>query len=137
MTNIVIVDKSGSLKENNVKIVKLDSSNYKLTDSDDEKKINKIPTNKISFEMFIDGKSIEEIATIRNICVNTVYEHITLNLPHENIGFDRFMSEAEYNEIKDICILFGKDTFLKTIKERMNNNISYEKIKVVKKILFG
>ena len=100
-------------------------------------KLDKTPTDKITFDLFIQGKSVDEIALIRSLKVNTVYEHVILNLPDENVKFDRFMSEREYNKIKDVCILLGKDALLKTIKDSMNEDVSFENIKIVKKMLFG
>jgi ATP-dependent DNA helicase PIF1 len=100
-------------------------------------KINKIPTDKISFDLFLQSKSITEIGEKRSLKENTVYEHIILNLPHEEIDYDRFMSKAEYDEIRNAYILLGKDSLLMPIKDIISQDISFQKIKIVKKLLFN
>ena len=65
---------------------------------------------------------------------NTIYNHILKNIPNEAITFDKFMSLEEYNSIIEIIKNIKEDTKLKIIKDRLSKNISYEKIKIVKKI---
>jgi ATP-dependent DNA helicase PIF1 len=91
----------------------------------------------ITFDLFLQGKTIQEISVIRGIKENTVYEHIISNMPHEQVTMDRFMSQDEYTEIEKACILFGKESLLKPIKDSINPDICYEKIKLVKKMIFG
>jgi len=111
-------------KDTNVKVVKIN-------------KVGKVPTDKISFDLFLKGKTVREIVEIRNLKENTVYEHIILNLPHEKINYDRFMTKDEYDEIKKAFILLGKDSFLRPVKDILSQDVPFEKIKIVKKMLFN
>ena len=95
----------------------------------------KTPTNEISFELFLQGKSIVEISESRKLKETTIYEHILSNLPHEQVKYDRFMSKDEYDEIEKAIISCGKESLLKPIKDMLSPDISFEKIKVVKLLL--
>lgn len=112
---------AASILQNPVKIIKLNNS----------------ATDKITLDLFLQGKSIEEIAIIRELKENTIHEHLLLYLPHEQIPLDRFMTQKEFDEIKSVFALLGKDSLLKRIKESISLDVSYQNIKIVKKILFG
>jgi ATP-dependent DNA helicase PIF1 len=93
-------------------------------------------TDKVSLDMFIEGKSIDEIAMSRRIKSETVMEHIVSNMPHESITFDKFMNAETYEYIKDAYKVLGSDSSLKVIKDHLPRYVSYVQIKVVRNLLF-
>ena len=93
-------------------------------------------TDKISLDMFIEGKSIDEIAMSRRIKSETVMEHLLSNMPHESITFDKFMNTETYEYIKDAYQVLGSDSSLKVIKDHLPRYVSYTQIKVVRNVLF-
>ena len=93
-------------------------------------------TDKVSLDMFIEGKSIDEIAMSRRIKSETVMEHLLSNMPHESITYDKFMSTETYEYIKDAYQVLGSDSSLKVIKDHLPRYVSYTQIKVVRNVLF-
>ena len=93
-------------------------------------------TDKISLDMFIEGKSIDEIAKARNIKSETIMEHLLNNMPNDAITFDKFMNTDTYEYIKDAYHVLGSDSSLKVIKDHLPRYVSYTQIKVVRNILF-
>lgn len=93
-------------------------------------------TDKVSLDMFIEGKSIDEIAMSRRIKSETVMEHIVSNMPHDAITFDKFMNTETYEYIKDAYKVLGSDSSLKVIKDHLPRYVSYVQIKVVRNLLF-
>ena len=96
----------------------------------------KEPTDKISLALFIEGKSIDEIATIRGLKPNTIFEHIVSNMPHPQISADRLMTQDEFNEIKAVFDVSG-NTSLNMVKENVSSRITYNHIKVVQRVMYG
>ena len=132
--------KKSSVFEETLKKLEYKDSDIKVMTDEKVVKINKVdkvPTDKISFDLFLKGKTVREIVEIRNLKENTVYEHIILNLPHEKINYERFMTKDEYDEIKKAFILLGKDSFLKPVKDILSQDVPFEKIKIVKKMMFN
>jgi len=93
-------------------------------------------TDKVSLDMFIEGKSIDEIAMARRIKSETVMEHLLTNMPHESITYDKFMNTETYEYIKDAYQVLGSDSSLKVIKDHLPRYVSYTQIKVVRNVLF-
>lgn len=93
-------------------------------------------TDKVSLDMFIEGKTIDEIAKARNIKSETVMEHLLNNMPNDAITYDKFMSTETYEYIKDAYQVLGSDSSLKVIKHHLPRSVSYVQIKVVRNLLF-
>jgi len=90
----------------------------------------------ISFEMFLEGYDVYEIAKIRSFREQTIVEHLIKNMPHEAITFDKFMTLDIYNSIKDVFVLYGTGITLKTAKSHLPNTITYDQIKIAKALSF-
>ena len=101
---------------------------------DKKNTIKKEPTDKISFKLFLEGKTVEEISEIRNLKNLTIENHIIENLPNEQYDINKIISKDEYEEIDNELKKYNYDTLLKPIKENISKNISYFKIKIVYKI---
>ena len=100
-----------------------------------KKKSPKEETYKKTLELFNQNKSIPEIAKEMQMTKQTIYNHIVKNIPNEAITFDKFMTLEEYNSIIEIIKYIEKDSTLKNIKERLPKSISYEQIKIAKKLI--
>ncbi len=97
----------------------------------------KEPTSKTSFTLFVEGKSIDEIAQIRGLKQNTIMEHVIQCLPDERVSLDRFMTEEEAKEIKGCFDVVGPDVPLKMIKDSVSDRITYDMIKAYQRICFA
>lgn len=100
-------------------------------------KAKKEPTDKISLDLFIDGKSIDEIAGIRNLKPNTIFEHIVSNLPNDQIAIERLISSRDFHEVKAVFDVSGGTIPLTMVKENVSSHITFNHIKVVQRVLFG
>jgi ATP-dependent DNA helicase PIF1 len=124
-----------------VKTIDFDRFSYKEPDIMAKPSIKVIraikkTTDKVSLDMFVEGKSIDEIAMSRRIKSETVMEHIVSNMPHQSITFDKFMNTETYEYIKDAYQVLGSDSSLKVIKDHLPRYVSYTQIKVVRNLLF-
>jgi len=93
-------------------------------------------TDKVSLDMFLEGKTIDEISMARRIKSETVMEHLLNNMPNDAITYDKFMSAETYEYIKDAYQVLGSDSSLKVIKDHLPRYVSYLQIKVVRNLLF-
>ena len=118
--------------ENNVKKY---IENKKINEKKNVKdSIKKESTDKITFKLFLEGKTVEEISEIRNLKNMTIENHIIENLPNEKYDINKIISKDEYEEINNELKKYNYETLLKPIKENISKNISYFKIKIIKKI---
>lgn len=99
--------------------------------------LSKEPTSKVSFALFIEGKTVEEIAQFRGLKPNTIMEHVIQCLPDERVQVDRFMTEADAKEIKACFDVVGPDVPLKMIKDSVSDRITYDQIKAYQRMCFA
>ncbi len=59
-------------------------------------------TKEISLNLFKTGKTIDEIAGIRNLTPNTILGHLAYFLPTKEVGITDLISQERFNEIKQI-----------------------------------
>ena len=97
-------------------------------------KSTKKKTDQITLELFLEGKTVLEISSIRSLKPKTVEEHIIKNLPHDDIPVSMLMTSEEYQEIEQQFLKNGTQTLLRTIKDQVSESISYLKIRAVKQL---
>ena len=100
------------------------------------KKANtKDSTHRISYQLFLDGKSVEEIATERGSKFDTVLNHL-FKCMDEGLEVD-LSRIVDNNKKKTILTAIEKvgGTMLRPIKDELPSNIEYYQIKVVLKEL--
>jgi hypothetical protein len=90
----------------------------------------KIASNIISFKLFKEGKSIEEIAKERNFAVTTIEGHIASFVANGEIDINKIVSEERQLLIKEVVKKLGNESF-KTLKENLPADISYGEIRMV------
>jgi len=90
----------------------------------------KTPTNILSFNLFKEGKSIEEIAKERNMVIGTIEGHLASFVASKQINIDDLVSLEKQLLIKEASKIFGKEGF-KILKENLPENISYGEIRMV------
>ena len=101
---------------------------------DEVKPEKKQSSDKVTLDLHIEGKTIEEISKLRNLQNQTIVNHLIKNINHESIVFNRFMTEEIYNTILDLI----KESPNKTLKEyrdnlikNCNDTITYNQINIV------
>ena len=134
----IMIDKKTIISKESNSSISSNSNNIFLTNNvtkDNAKKTTKKdPSDKITFNLFLEGKTIEEIVIIRKISIATVENHIISNLPSKQYDINTLISKNEYDEIDNELKKYNYDTLLKPIKENISNKISYFKIKIIKKV---
>lgn len=118
-------------------VKKIDFAAYQYREHPHTVQIKKQATDKVSLEMFLDGKSIDEIAESRKLKSATVVEHLVANVPHEGLSYDQFMTEDEYVEIKNAYDVFAENVPMKVIKDSVSGGVSYTNIKIVRNLIYG
>ena len=94
------------------------------------KKEIKPDTKTVSFNLFKEGKTIEEIAFERNINATTVEGHLAYFIELDELDISNLLSTNKINPIKLAIEKFGRES-TKTIKENLPDNISYGEIRMV------
>ena len=89
----------------------------------------------ITLELFLKGNTLEDICTTRNIKEETIINHIIKYIPHKSITYDKFMTENEYLLIKTQFDLLSFTSKLREIKDNLPEEISYNKIRIVRQLL--
>ena len=90
----------------------------------------KIASNIISFNLFKEGKSIEEIAKERDFAVTTIEGHLASFVANGEVDINKIVSEERQLLIKEVVKKFGNESF-KTLKENLPADISYGEIRMV------
>ncbi len=87
-------------------------------------------TKKESLALFQSGKSVQEIADIRELNVNTIIGHLAGFIPTGEVKITDLISEAHYEELK---ALIPKTTFenLSDLKHQLNDKYSYGELRLV------
>ena len=88
-------------------------------------------THEETLSLYKEGKSIEEISEIRGFRVSTILSHLMIAAKSKKlIGFLSDVEEWKKEEIINTIEKIGFD-LLKPIKELVNEEITYEEIKLV------
>ena len=137
--------------DNNVKFTVADLLSAKakillgITDDTDPKTIKKvkapkmpkapkIPTHEISFNMFIGGMTIEQIAAERGLAASTIFTHLINYVESGQIGIDSLISNEHSDEIRSYFAGNSIPASLKDIKEALSPSITYEEIRLFMKL---
>uniref|UniRef100_UPI002610B303 helix-turn-helix domain-containing protein n=1 Tax=uncultured Winogradskyella sp. TaxID=395353 RepID=UPI002610B303 len=87
-------------------------------------------SQKESLELFKQGKTIEEIANIRELNENTIFGHLASFIPSGKIKMTELISEDHYSELK---LAIPKQNFenLSDLKHQLDDKFSYAEIRLV------
>ena len=88
------------------------------------------PTNVISFNLYKEGKTIQQIATERNLNIVTIEGHLATFISSKQINIDDFVSRENQLLIQKAIKTHGIES-LKVLKENLPENISYTEIRMV------
>lgn len=93
------------------------------------KKREKTDTKRTSFEMHASGKSIQEIATLRDMAVTTIEGHLAHFVAIGELGVDHLVSPEKIDRIS--AYFLSHDYRLTPAKEAMGDAVSYGELKLV------
>lgn len=87
-------------------------------------------TQKESLALFKEGKSIEEIAHIRELNENTIFGHLTKFIKSGEIKISDLMPKEHYQELKKLIPKYTFDT-ISDLKHQLDDKYSYGEIRLV------
>jgi len=91
----------------------------------------KVDTKKLTYEMFCQGMSIEEIAKERGFVPSTIVGHLVPYIIEGTIDATQLISQAKIDEVNQFIKTHPeKAESLLAIKDNVNNSISYSDIKL-------
>ena len=88
-------------------------------------------SEKETYSLFKNGKSIEEIGEERGLAISTIYEHFYRLVLNNYISNSEIVSEEKIKKILNACEKFSTKPKLKEVKEMLPEDISYGEIKCV------
>jgi len=92
-----------------------------------EPKEAKIPTSEITYKLFKEGKTIEEIAQERSYTVKTIEKHLCNCIRAGKLEATEFVSEDRIKIIKETSKEIGTNS-LKAIKDELGDDYSYTEL---------
>ena len=108
-------------------------TNFKVKKRKKEKTILKIvdkpDTKSISFQLYNEGKTIEEIAAERNLTFNTIEGHLSYFVGTGEVELDKLMSKPKQDQIKSAIKKYGVES-LAVLFENLKD-ISFGEIRMV------
>jgi hypothetical protein len=95
-----------------------------------KEKVERVDTKTVSYNMFLSGKSIPQIAKERNLTTQTIANHLVYFVAMGLIPVEKFISYDKYNAIIAYIIAHPDiASSLTDVKAAMGDGYSYEEIK--------
>ena len=95
------------------------------------KKETKKPTTQITYEMWIEKNSIEEIAAIRKLTVATVFGHFTKLVQDKAVSVSEILSEDKILALSKAFKNYNEES-LNPLKEQLGEQFSWDELKMFK-----
>ncbi|VAW57234.1 hypothetical protein MNBD_GAMMA07-981, partial [hydrothermal vent metagenome] len=93
-------------------------------------KTPKINSKQISYELYLEGKTIQQIAGQRELVKGTIESHLTHYMGLGELNIDDFVSAEKMAKIQQ-ALKHKQDESLSWLKEQLGDDISYTDIKMV------
>ncbi|MCF8229321.1 MAG: helix-turn-helix domain-containing protein [Bacteroidales bacterium] len=91
----------------------------------------KINTKQISYDLWKQGKNIEDVAAERNMSPRTIEGHLAHFIETGELEVHAFVDDDKFNLIKD-HFLQSESLLLNDAKEALGNDVSFRELKFVK-----
>ena len=105
--------------------------------SSNEPKAPKIPTKEISYNLFQQGLSIDQIAAERSLTKGTIIGHLTPYVKEGKIGLRTFISSPREQKIRNFMEKHPEIEHFGEIKEALGNAFEYWEIKLIHDLMQG
>ena len=96
-----------------------------------EKRIMVGDSEKATFDLLKDGKTIDEIAKSRGLAISTIYDHLYRLVANNYLSSSEFVPENIIKQILEAKSKVPNATKLKEIKELLPESITYNEIRCV------
>lgn len=98
-------------------------------------KEQKIPTKEISFNMFMEGKSVKEIATARGLVTSTIFNHLLSYVHDGHIEPEKLHPMNHRDMIMSFISRHPDIKNTSEIKSELGPDVSYEEIHLVRELM--
>ena len=102
-----------------------------------EPKVPKTPTREISYNLYKQGMTLEQIAAERGLVKDTIAGHLTSYVKEGKIGLRALISSAHEKKIRDFMKAHPELEHFSEIKEALGAGIDYYEIKLVRDLMEG
>ncbi|MDR0560424.1 MAG: helix-turn-helix domain-containing protein [Prevotellaceae bacterium] len=99
-----------------------------------KKKTEKGETQRMTFEMFKQGKSVADIAAARNLAISTIEGHLTQFVRTGEIAVTDIVSQEKTDAISALLLPLvanAVEIHLETVRKQLGNSYSFGEIKMV------
>jgi len=119
-------------KRNNLNLIedKEEVSYYEPKKKNPEKTTKK-PTSQITYELWVERNSIEEIANLRKLTVGTILGHITKLIQDKAVSINDIMPEDKIEELTKAFYGYKEESLL-PMKEQLGESFSWEELRMFK-----
>jgi len=91
----------------------------------------KKPTTQITYELWVDKNSIEEIALIRKLTVGTILTHFTKLVQDKAVAINDVLPEDKLKSLSKLFENYNEET-LNTMKEQVGEDFSWNELRLFK-----
>lgn len=110
-------------------------TNLKQSSRARKKRTRRGPDGRSTFEktleLFREGKSVDEIARMRDLNISTVESHLALFIPMGKVQLEELVPKAKIGPIRDALAKLGGDGAVGAIKAELGDEYSYGEIRAV------
>ena len=118
-------------QEDEVAALAKSSSKHKKARGGIDPKEPKAPSKEISFNLFQQGKTVDEIAKERGFTKGTIIGHLTPYVKDGKIGLRSFISTSRENKIRSFMEAHPEIEHFSEIKEALGGDYEYWEIKLI------
>ena len=95
----------------------------------------KTPTKEISYNLYKQGMTVDQIATERGFAKSTIIGHLTPYVKEGKVGLRALISSAHEKKIRDFMKAHPEIEHFSEIKEAMGDSIAYSEIKLIRDLM--
>ena len=100
-----------------------------------EPKEPKIPTKEVSFNLYQQGMTVDQIAAERGFTKGTIIGHLTSYVKEGKVGLRALISSAHEKKIREFMGAHPEMELFSEIKEALGTGIDYYEIKLVRDLM--
>jgi hypothetical protein len=100
-----------------------------LEETDAPRGKEKVNTRKITFDLFMSGMTLSEIAFGRNLALSTIEGHIAYYISKGELGIDRFLASDKVSRIREYFLSQGKRD-LSPAKSHFGEEFTYGELRM-------
>jgi nucleoside-triphosphatase THEP1 len=115
-----------SARDEKIEVVEIEKKRTKKEKVPKEKKID---TKQLTFDLYKEGKTIEQIAAIRNFAITTIEGHLVHFVKSKELDATEFVSKEKLNKILMLAASLEEPT-LSHLKAELGDDYSYTEIKM-------